>query len=669
MSRFRSIPSTALQYGAIFALFCFVISFLQIDTELSVSTQWGIVTGSTSQNQIMQSFEQVDWAFSRLPRLVMALLVGASIGLIGSVIQQLTRNPLLSPTTLGTSSGAWLGLIVLAIAWPEGQTHYQALAAMSGSLLALGLVLLISGIRQLTGLSIVLSGMAVNLLFGAVTTALILLNEQYAQNLFIWGAGDLSQNGWEKVHWLWPHLLVGIGILAYAGKPLTLLKLGQSGAAGRGLNVTALFLVLMISGLWMLSAAITMVGIIGFLGLVAPNLARLIGARTATSELYWSCLLGATLLVMSDNLALLIGLFSFDIVPTGLTTALLGAPLLIWLIRQRLTQAENSSFQTIISKQAFSSRRLLMVTCIFVVIVLLGVLSHFDQNRFAFQWPSAFHWQLKWPRLIASLAAGAAMAVSGVIMQRLIHNPLASPDLLGLSAGAVLAMVSCSAFFGVRLGELGPIIAFSGSMTVLFFLLLLGRRFRFAAAPMILTGVALSALIETLVQFSLMSGTEEVYDILRWLAGSTYRVTPDQAILLLGISTALIFLTLGLHRWLTLMSMGKITAAARGIAVKPTFVFLLILAAALCASVTALVGPIAFVSIVAPHLASLLGARTVLSQLSLSALLGASLLQLSDWIGQTVIYPNQLAAGTMVAIIGGAYFVVLLLKNRRNTGA
>ncbi|MGJ8645903.1 MAG: Fe(3+)-hydroxamate ABC transporter permease FhuB [Marinomonas colpomeniae] len=667
MKETRSVSSLALQYGAIIALCLFTLSFLQIDTDLSFIAQWEIVTGQRTQSQIIQSFEQVDWAFSRLPRLVMALLVGASIGLIGSVIQQLTRNPLLSPTTLGTSSGAWLGLIVLAIVWPEGQTHYQALAAMTGSLLALGLVLLISGIRRLTGLSIVLSGMAVNLLFGAITTALILLNEKYAQNLFIWGAGDLSQNGWNKVQWLWPHLLVGLAILAYAGKPLTLLKLGQSGAAGRGLNVTALFLILMISGLWMLSAVITMVGIIGFLGLVAPNLARLIGAKTATSELYWSCLLGSTLLVMSDNLALIIGVFSFDIVPTGLATALLGAPLLIWLIRQRLNQADNSSFQAIASKQAFTTKRLLIVLLAFIVILFLAVFSHFEQNQYVLQWPSAFSWALKWPRLTASLAAGAAMAVSGVIMQRLIHNPLASPDLLGLSAGAVLAMVGCSAFFGVRLGELGPVIAFSGSMAVLLVLLLLGRRFRFAAAPMILTGVALSALIETLVQFSLMRGTEEVYDILRWLAGSTYRVTPDQAILLLVISSVLVFLTLGLHRWLTLMSMGKITAAARGIAVKPTFVFLLVLAAALCASVTALVGPIAFVSIVAPHLASLLGARTVLSQLSLSALLGASLLQISDWIGQTVIYPNQLAAGTMVAIIGGAYFVVLLLKNRRNT--
>lgn len=655
------MTSSFSKVAVIIALCSLSIGFLQIDSDLSFHHQWLILQGNISSD-----FEQVDWAYSRLPRLIMALLVGSVMGLIGSVIQQLTRNPLLSPVTLGTSSGAWLGLIVLSIFWPEGQTHYQAMAAMFGALLALALVLLISGVRQLTGLSIVLSGMAVNLLFGAITTALILLNNQYAQNLFIWGAGDLSQNGWDKFHWLWPHCLIGLGILAYAGKPLTILKLGQNAASGRGLNVTALFLILMLAGLWMLSATVTMVGIIGFLGLVAPNLARLLGARTATSELYWSSLLGATLLVAADNLALLISFFTFDIVPTGLTTALLGAPLLIWLIRQHLNQTENSSFNILYGKKPFSRNRFILVSGILCFVIMLGVLSHFEQNQYQLRWPDEFSWPLRWPRITASLFAGAAMAVSGVIMQRLIHNPLASPDLLGLSAGAVFALVGTSTFFGIRLGELGPLVAFAGSMSVLFLLLLLGKRFRFAPAPMILTGVALSALIETFVQFSLMKGTEEIYDILRWLAGSTYRVKPDQAILLMICCSLFIFITLSLHRWLTLMSMGNIAAAARGVAVKPTFVFLLMLAAALCATVTALLGPIAFISIVAPHLASLLGARTVLMQLSLSALLGATLLQASDWLGQTVIYPNHLAAGTMVAILGGAYFMVILLKSRQS---
>jgi len=647
-----------------FLLLCVSLPFicvlsLQIDSDLSLWQQGQILISQ----ELDQSYEQIDWAYSRLPRLVMALLVGACMGLIGSVIQQLTRNPLLSPATLGSSSGAWLGLIILAVVWPEGQSQYQVFAAMLGACIALALVLMICGVRNLTGLSVVLSGMAVNLLFGAIAIALILMNDQYAKNLFIWGAGDLSQNGWEKVHWLWPHCLLGLAILGFAGKPLDLLKMGQSAASGRGLNVAALFLVLMLVGLWMLSAAITMVGIVGFLGLVAPNLARLIGARAAGKELYISTLLGAILLVVADSLALYLNTITFEVVPTGLTTAFLGAPLLIWLIQKRLSQQDKITYLTHYSKASFTSTKLLVSGLVLLVIVLLALLTHMDDGL-NFRWPDEFAWPIRWPRIIASLAAGAGMAVSGVIMQRLIHNPLASPDLLGVSAGAVLALVATSGFLGWRIGELGPLVAFSGSFLILLILLVLGSRFRFAPAPMILTGVALSAFIETLVQGVLMKGTEEVYDILRWLAGSTYRVKPDQAwVLMLGVSV-LILISLSLHRWLTLMSMGREVAVARGVNVKRAFILLLILSVSLCSLVTSILGPIAFVSIVAPHLASLLGARQVSTQILLSALLGAGFLQLADWLGQMVIYPNQLAAGTMAAIIGGVFFMLLLLRNR-----
>lgn len=643
------------------AFFIIAFVYLQIDSSITLSSQLAILFGREAVG-----FNEIDWGYARLPRLSMALLVGAVMGCIGSVIQQLTRNSLLSPVTLGTSSGAWLGLILLAVFWPQGQAEYQAIAAMLGSALALGLVLLISGIRNLTGLSLILSGMAINLLFGAVTTALILFNDQYARNLFIWGAGDLSQNGWEKVQWFWPHCLIALGILAFAGKPLTLLRLGQTAASARGLNVVLLFFILIISGLWLLSTAITMVGIIGFIGLVAPNAARFLGARTASSELWVSTLLGAGILMAADGMALFANTITFDIVPTGLTTALIGAPLLIMLIRQRVgaTQQESAPFRLFQGVSRYTHTTIIVVIFALFAVSLLGMLTHIDNHLYAFHWPNEFAWPLRWPRLIASLFSGAGMAVAGVILQRLIHNPLASPDLLGLSAGAILALITVSLFLGIRISELGPFVAFVGSMSTLGVLLLLGKRFQFAPASLILTGVALTALIETLIQGVLMTGTDDVYDILRWLSGSTYRVTQSQAVILMIGVSVFILIAFGLQRWLTLLSISRITASARGISVQKSFILLLMISAGLCALITALVGPIAFVSIVAPHLASLLGAQKVTSQLFLSMLLGATLLQFSDWLGQVIIYPNQLAAGTVVAIIGGSYFIVLLLKNR-----
>ena len=260
------------------------------------------------------------------------------------------------------------------------------------------------------------------------------------------------------------------------------------------------------------------------------------------------------------------------------------------------------------------------------------------------------------------------MAIAGVIMQRLIHNPLASPDLLGMSAGAVFAIVVT----GMVMGQFdssfgafsGPIIAFSGSMLTLGVLLILGKRKSYAPSVVIMTGIALAALIETLVQFVLIKGTDDVYSILRWLSGSTYRVESSEALLLVSGTLVLTGLAFICHRWLTLISAGRNVALARGLDVNRAFVLLLIISAALCALTTAIIGPVAFVGLLAPHMAAMLGARAVIPQLIIAAVLGSTFLLLADWLEQIVIYPAQLAAGTMVSLIGGSYFVFLLLKGR-----
>ncbi|ADZ93199.1 Fe(3+)-hydroxamate ABC transporter permease FhuB [Marinomonas mediterranea] len=647
--------------GLCLLIFPVVFITLQIDTSLTWLEQIWLISGRKGATE----FEELIWLHGQLPRVTMALLVGATLGSIGSVIQQLTRNPLLSPVTLGSSSGAWLGLIVLAILWPEGQENFRTLAAMVGAMIALGFVVLISGLRNLSGLSVVLAGMAVNLLFGAMTTALILLNDQYARNLFIWGAGDLGQNGWEMVQWLWPNLLPLIAILLFAGRPLDLLKLGMSGASGRGLNTLLTFIVLMVAGLWALSAAITAVGIIGFLGLIAPNLARMLNARTASSELFLSFVLGAFLLLCADMVAQLVSLVSIEIVPTGLTTALIGAPIFIWLIRRKLTEQEFSAYQIIRGRMQWSRYHLPLVISVLFSLVLVSLFTHQTGSQLLWQWPELEQWILRWPRIVAALFAGAGMAASGVLIQRIIHNPLASPDLLGMSAGAVFALVIAGGVLGAQIYQLGPLIAFVGSGGVLLVLLFLGRRFRFAPLPMILTGIAISALIEALVQTLLARGGTEVYDILVWLAGSTYRVSEQNAIALAVGVFAMVVMVLSLDRWIVLLALGRSQAVARGLNVPASFLILLSLCAALCAYVTALVGPISFVSIIAPHIATLLGARTSRQHMLMGSFVGANLLLFADWLGQVLIYPYQLAAGTVVAILGGSYFAVLLIQQQK----
>ncbi|HGH6015971.1 TPA: Fe(3+)-hydroxamate ABC transporter permease FhuB [Vibrio mimicus] len=625
---------------------------------LTLNEQWQLVLG----NQAAQSFAQVHFIYAQLPRAVMAMVVGAVLGLVGSLMQQLTQNRLTSPLTLGTSSGAWLGLIIVNIWFSDWVADYSALAAMAGALLAFVLIISIAGLRNLTGLPLVVSGMVVNILLGSIATALVLLNEEFAQNVFMWGAGDLAQNGWEWLTWLLPRLALVIPLLLFAPRVLTLLRLGHEGAAARGLAVLPAFLLLMAGGIWLVSASITAVGVIGFIGLLTPNIARSLGARTPKMELYSSALLGALLLLATDILAMGLSVWAEEVVPSGITAAVIGAPALIWFSRRQL-QAQDSLAIALPQHRTSPSR---WMVAVIAAALLLALSLHIGWQMESASWalPSEFQWPLRWPRMLTALFAGVGLAIAGTLLQRLIYNPLASPDILGVSSGATFALVFASLFLGQSLQSTHWMTALLGSAAVLVVLLLLGRRHHYAPSSLILTGIAITALLEALVQFTLAKGTGDSYQILLWLSGSTYRVTGDQALLLSVGVVGLALLALGLSRWLTLISIGRGFASARGLSASRASLVLLILVAALCALVTATMGPVSFVGLIAPHMAMMLGAQRAPSQLLLAALVGGTLMLWADWLGQALLFPAQIAAGTLVAIIGGSYFLLLLLSQR-----
>lgn len=641
------------------ALLSAVVASLQIGSDLSLSRQLAIVTGTQAEE-----FADIMFSYAQLPRLVMALMVGAMLGLVGSLMQQLTQNALTSPLTLGTSSGAWLALIIVNVWFPELVGDHSALAAMAGAMLSLFLVIFIAGPKNMTGLPLVLSGMVVNILLGSVASAIILLNAEYAKNVFIWGAGDLTQNGWESVQWLLPRLSVSLLLLVFAPRILTLMRLGHQGAAARGLNVVPAFIVLMAVGLWLVAASITAVGVISFIGLLTPNIARALGARTPRFELTMSALLGALLLVATDAAAQLLSQLTVDAIPSGTTAAAIGAPALLWFSRRKMKAQDQVSIKLPPSRDRLSALILPALMLIVAGILCLTAVFVTDGHSWHVALPTAYQWELRWPRMLTALSAGVGLAIAGTVLQRLIYNPLASPDILGISAGATFALVGASVFLGMNIFAVGSVLAFAGSMLVLAVLLVLGRRHQFAPSSLILIGIALTALIDALVQFALAKGTQDSYSILTWLAGSTYRVTEGKALFLFVGVAALFVFTLATSRWLTLISAGRQFAAARGLNVPVSSALLLGTVALLCALVTATMGPVAFVGLLAPHMAVMLGAKQAREQLIVASLVGASVMLIADWVGQTVLFPAQIAAGTLVSVIGGSYFLFLLIRGR-----
>ncbi|MEZ8656174.1 Fe(3+)-hydroxamate ABC transporter permease FhuB [Vibrio splendidus] len=620
---------------------------------------------ATFNSMVDDSFELMALAYVNLPRLVMAILVGGTLGTIGSLFQQLTQNRMMSPLTLGTSSGAWLGLVILNVVAPMLVAQYSVWFALVGALFAMGLIVSIVGIKNMSGLPIVLAGMAVNLLLGAFATAIILLNDQYAQNLFVWGAGDLGQNGWEQVLWLMPKLLPILAIFLLAPRVLTLLSIGTEGAAARGLNIGATFFVLMAIGVWLVSVSITSVGVISFIGLIAPNIARHLGFLKAKSELIASCVLGALLLCVTDSLAIFLAQWSLDMIPTGTATAVIGAPALIIIARKQMSAQDQLFFSMPKGPKFISPVAYFLLGTMIFGLLALSSLSQPSSDMGYFVIPDAFEWSIRWPRMLTAIFAGGGLAVAGVILQRLVYNPLASPDILGVSAGAVLALIFSSLFMGYSIHSLSPRVAFLGSAIALCLLLFLGKKHQFAPSILILTGISLTAVLEALVQFSLTRVGEGKYTLLAWLAGSTYRVEPESATIMAVVITACIGVALLLSRWVTLIATGRQFASARGLNINIAYVALLCIVAILCSVVTTTMGPVAFVGLLAPHIAAMVGARLVREQIILSFLIGAALMLFADWLGQVVVFPAQLAAGTLVSIIGGSYFIFLLLKSRR----
>ncbi|WP_199455344.1 Fe(3+)-hydroxamate ABC transporter permease FhuB [Vibrio owensii] len=618
------------------------------------------------ERMVDDSFELMALAYVNLPRLVMAILVGGTLGTIGSLFQQLTQNRMMSPLTLGTSSGAWLGLVILNVVAPMLVAQYSVWFALVGALLAMGLIVSIVGIKNMSGLPIVLAGMAVNLLLGAFATAIILLNDQYAQNLFVWGAGDLGQNGWEQVLWLMPKLLPIFAIFLLAPRALTLLSIGTEGAAARGLNIGTTFFGLMAIGVWSVSVSITSVGVISFIGLIAPNIARHLGFLKAKSELIASCALGALLLCVTDSLAIFLAQWSLDMIPTGTATAVIGAPALIIIARKQMSAQDQMFFSMPKGPKSISSLAYCLLFIMIFGLLALSTLSQPASDMGYFTIPDAFEWSIRWPRMLTAIFAGGGLAVAGVILQRLVYNPLASPDILGVSAGAVLALIFSSLFMGYSIHSLSPWIAFLGSAIALCLLLFLGKKHQFAPSILILTGISLTAVLEALVQFSLTRVGEGKYTLLAWLAGSTYRVEPDAATIMAIVITVCIGVALLLSRWVTLIATGRQFASARGLNINIAYVALLCIVAILCSMVTTTMGPVAFVGLLAPHIAAMVGARLVREQIILSFLIGAALMLFADWLGQVVVFPAQLAAGTLVSIIGGSYFIFLLLKSRNS---
>ena len=275
---------------------------------------------------------QILWNI-RLPRTIVAALVGINLSLSGAILQAILRNPLADPHIIGISSGAGLAGIFIMLVMP-GMALLITPTAFVGAMIAAALIYILAWKDGIRPTRIILAGVAVSAFLGAGISAMMILYSDRVQGALMWMVGGLSARTWPHVDMLLPYT-IGAGLLTLcAAQRLNILQLGDDMARGIGLAVERTRILLTALAALLAASAVSVVGLLGFVGLIVPHAARLMIGSDYRFLLPAAALLGVTTLTLSDTAARL--LFSPMELPVGIIMAALGAPFFLYLLRRQL---------------------------------------------------------------------------------------------------------------------------------------------------------------------------------------------------------------------------------------------------------------------------------------------------------------------------------------------
>ncbi|MCO8270176.1 iron ABC transporter permease [Actinoplanes sp. TRM 88003] len=641
-----------------------------------------ILPGSESDDARSQAVAVL--VASRLPRLFAALLVGVAVGISGAVLQSVARNPLASPDTLAVNAGAYVSVVAVAAFGVSLPFFVGGAVAFIGGLLASGVVLLVSRGGAAGPTRLVLAGSAVALALNALTTVLLMLFQQNTIGLFAWGSGTTVQSGSQNVTMAAPIVLVGVLFTLLLAHRLDVLGLGDDSARVLGVDVRRTRVLSIGCAVLLAATGVIVAGPIGFVGLCAPVIARLVGRRVPGLGAHllllpFAGLAGALVVVTADVLLRLAIPASLAIsVPTGVVTTLAGAVLLVGLARRLRdggpaaapARGANGSVRTRARVTTVGVALGVALVAAFVTalllgdrLILLGDVMNWLNGAAGRQ--VSFVLDQRWPRVLAALLGGAALALAGTIVQAVARNPLAEPSLLGVTPGASVGAVLVVLLFPGLGGWpiMGAATVFALATFALVYRLAAGRGL--SSDRIVLVGVGVSAAataVTTLIVVVVSPWNVGV--ALTWLAGSTYGRTLGQVVPVLVMLAVALPLTLLGARTLDLVALDEDVPRLLGVPMNRARLLFLALAAVLTAAAATAVGALAFVGLVAPHAARALVGATHARMVPVAVGLGALLVGVADTVGRTVIAPNQLAAGLVTALIGAPYFVWLLWRSR-----
>ena len=271
----------------------------------------------------------------RLPRIVTAIVVGAALSVCGVVIQSIVKNPLADPYTTGISSGAVFGVSVAmalgftVIQGDGGNTGTFLNAFIFGIIPAL-MIIAITRFRNSTSATVILAGIAMSYLFSALSTLIMITSSaETLQNIYLWQVGSLENIKWSSLPFLTTITVVGTVACILLSNKLNVLSAGENTAKSLGLDTDSLKTICLLITAFMTAAVVSLVGIIGFLGLVAPNMVRLALGSDNRYTIPASMLVGASFLVLADTISRLIVTAN---VPVGVVMSFIGGPIFLCII-------------------------------------------------------------------------------------------------------------------------------------------------------------------------------------------------------------------------------------------------------------------------------------------------------------------------------------------------
>lgn len=268
----------------------------------------------------------------RLPRTLLGALVGAALAVAGVILQAVMRNPLASPGIIGVSSGAGVAAVTALMIFPA-LSGWLIPIAFAGAFVTAMAVYLLAWKRGVEPVRLLLAGVAVSSLLGAISTAIMLFNSEKVAGILDFAIGSLSTRSWPQLELVAPYIIAGLAVAFIIAPKLNVLGLGDEIAVGLGMNVERMRLGFIALAALLAAAAVSVAGLLGFVGLIAPHIVRMLIGGDSKFLIPGAAVFGAVLVVGSDTAGRVV--IAPEELPLGIIMALLGPPFFLWLLRRR----------------------------------------------------------------------------------------------------------------------------------------------------------------------------------------------------------------------------------------------------------------------------------------------------------------------------------------------